>query len=145
MKSWIFFTGSIALKFVQLHRHYAVLKILFFIRTREFSITESCWALKGSYSPVHCDLPCLKYCWIIISEHFISSKSGQHYCCSCITSAHVFLSPVITIMVLRLLHWMRMIGIQQLTLISTTWDPQLNLAYLVTPSVPLCQTASLFH
>ncbi len=32
---------------------------------------------------------------------------------------------------------MRMIWIQQLTLISTTLDPQLNLAYLGTPSVSL--------
>ena len=31
-----------------------------------------------------------------------------------------------------------MIWIQQLTLISTTLDPQLNLAYLGTPSVSLC-------
>ncbi len=57
-----------------------------------------------------------------------------------IASYQLFLSPVRTIMVLRLLHWMRMIWIQQLTLISTTSDSQLNLAYLGTPSVSL-----LFH
>ncbi len=69
----------------------------------------------------------------------ISSAFNLDISCSCIISTHIFLSPVSTIMVLRLLHWMCMIWIQELTLISTTLDPQLNLAYLGTPSVSLCR------
>ena len=74
--------------------------------------------------------------WFVNISSAFSFSLDIIFCCSCIISnhvflspvrTHVFLSPVRTIMVLRLLHWMRMIWIQQLTLISTTLDPQLNL------------------